>query len=269
MKQPELGQKIAELRKEKGLTQEELVDLCNISVRTIQRIETGEVTPRSYTVKTILSALGHDLKDIREEEIPSKSRKRTLQLGWIFGIIYLLLGFLEGPVDMMRFSEDLTGTPGSFFFPVEDYSQSFYLLLKILVLGSYIFFIRGFVALGSRLNNSLLKIISMLLIGLMIFTIAHDITSLFWTPVDQLFVLMGISVAFGVLGVIFGISLIQIQKTLGPICLIAGILEIIAGLFFVFIHPAGLPIQMLAGLLQVIILYQAIPPTKPATVQLA
>ncbi|MFO7721231.1 MAG: helix-turn-helix transcriptional regulator [Gillisia sp.] len=33
MKQPELGRKISELRKEKGLTQEELVDKCNISVR--------------------------------------------------------------------------------------------------------------------------------------------------------------------------------------------------------------------------------------------
>ena len=53
MKQPELGKKISELRKEKGLTQEELVDKCNISVRTLQRIESGEVTPRSYTLKTI------------------------------------------------------------------------------------------------------------------------------------------------------------------------------------------------------------------------
>src|SRR5512133_3158708 len=56
MKQPELGRRITELRKGKGLTQEELVDKCNISVRTLQRIEAGEVTPRSYTVKTILLA---------------------------------------------------------------------------------------------------------------------------------------------------------------------------------------------------------------------
>lgn len=38
MKQPELGKRISELRKEKGLTQEELVEKCNINVRTIQRI---------------------------------------------------------------------------------------------------------------------------------------------------------------------------------------------------------------------------------------
>jgi transcriptional regulator with XRE-family HTH domain len=44
MKQPELGRKIAELRKAKGLTQEELVEKCNIRVRTLQRIESGEVS---------------------------------------------------------------------------------------------------------------------------------------------------------------------------------------------------------------------------------
>ncbi|MCS5489833.1 helix-turn-helix domain-containing protein [Algoriphagus limi] len=47
MKQPELGKKISELRKAKGMTQEELVEKCNLNVRTIQRIEAGEVTPRS------------------------------------------------------------------------------------------------------------------------------------------------------------------------------------------------------------------------------
>lgn len=41
MKQPELGKYIAGLRETKGLTQEELVSRCNISVRTLQRIESG------------------------------------------------------------------------------------------------------------------------------------------------------------------------------------------------------------------------------------
>ena len=55
MNQPDLGKKIAELRKAKGFTQEELVEKCNLSVRTLQRIESGEVTPRSYTVKIIFA----------------------------------------------------------------------------------------------------------------------------------------------------------------------------------------------------------------------
>lgn len=63
MNQPELGKKIAELRKAKGLTQEELVGKCNINVRTLQRIESGEVTPRSYTVKIIFAALDYNIFD--------------------------------------------------------------------------------------------------------------------------------------------------------------------------------------------------------------
>lgn len=60
MRQPDLGRKIAELRKAQGLTQEELVEKCNLSVRTLQRIESGEVTPRSYTIKIIFSTLRYD-----------------------------------------------------------------------------------------------------------------------------------------------------------------------------------------------------------------
>jgi len=73
MKQPELGRKISELRKEKGLTQEELVDKCNISVRTLQRIESGEVTPRSYTVRTIMAALEYDLARISDKDDKEKN----------------------------------------------------------------------------------------------------------------------------------------------------------------------------------------------------
>lgn len=53
----ELSQKIVTARKKKGLTQEQLADLTNITVRTIQRIESGESTPRSYTLKAIADAL--------------------------------------------------------------------------------------------------------------------------------------------------------------------------------------------------------------------
>ena len=66
MKQPELGRKIAEIRKTKGLTQEELVDVCNLNVRTLQRIESGEVTPRSYTLKIISEALDFNMNELTE-----------------------------------------------------------------------------------------------------------------------------------------------------------------------------------------------------------
>jgi transcriptional regulator with XRE-family HTH domain len=61
MVQPNLGKKIAELRKAKSFTQEELAEKCNINVRTLQRIESGEVTPRSYTSKLIFTSLDFNL----------------------------------------------------------------------------------------------------------------------------------------------------------------------------------------------------------------
>jgi len=63
IQQPELGKKIADYRKSKGFTQEELVEKCNLSVRTLQRIEAGEVTPRSYTVKLIFEVLELDFEN--------------------------------------------------------------------------------------------------------------------------------------------------------------------------------------------------------------
>jgi len=63
MKQPELGKKIADLRKAQGLTQEELVERCNVSVRTLQRIESGEVEPRSHTIRVIFAALDYKVYD--------------------------------------------------------------------------------------------------------------------------------------------------------------------------------------------------------------
>ena len=57
IKQPELGKTISDYRKAKGFTQEDLVEKCNLSVRTLQRIESGEVTPRIVTVKLIFEAL--------------------------------------------------------------------------------------------------------------------------------------------------------------------------------------------------------------------
>ena len=60
MNQPDLGLKVAELRQQKGLTQERLAELCEVSLRTIQRIESGEVDPRAYTVHCLGSALDFD-----------------------------------------------------------------------------------------------------------------------------------------------------------------------------------------------------------------
>ena len=58
MNQPELGKRISELRKREQLTQVELAEKCNLNIRTIQRIESGSVEPRGYSIKVIFEVLG-------------------------------------------------------------------------------------------------------------------------------------------------------------------------------------------------------------------
>jgi len=60
MDQPDLGLKIVELRQQKGLTQEKLAEYCDVSTRTIQRIESGEVEPRSFTRNSLSNILEFD-----------------------------------------------------------------------------------------------------------------------------------------------------------------------------------------------------------------
>ncbi len=57
MNQPQLGLKVSELRQTKGFTQEQLAEKCEVSTRTIQRIESGEVDPRAYTLHCLGDAL--------------------------------------------------------------------------------------------------------------------------------------------------------------------------------------------------------------------
>lgn len=83
MKQPELGRKIAELRKAKGLTQEELVEQCRVSVRTLQRIESGEVTPRSFTVRTILAALDYSDASGTSAVVSDATSRTGISSNWL------------------------------------------------------------------------------------------------------------------------------------------------------------------------------------------
>ena len=53
----DFGKKLIEVRKQKGLTQAEVAEKCNVTIRTIQRIESGTVKPRSSTIKLIPEAL--------------------------------------------------------------------------------------------------------------------------------------------------------------------------------------------------------------------
>ena len=271
MKQPELGRKISELRMAKGLTQEELVEKCNISVRTIQRIEAGEVTPRSYTVKTILAALDYDLNKISDNgdhwvdsfigwlkrfllididvDKPSDFLIKQLNIAWIFGVFYFIIGFFEGAAEYYRFEEERM-----------IFSNSFYVIMKIFLLITFVFFQRGFIMIGGLFKNYLIKIMSIIFIFSTVLLIGYDIASIFYSSVEREFVLGGVALTFGGIGIIYGVSLNRLQKSIGKITKYAGVFEIIAGCFFLTIALSfvGHILLIPAELFEIIILFKVI-----------
>ena len=67
MNQPDLGLKVAELRGQKGMTQEQLAEFCEVSARSIQRIESGEVEPRAFTRNSLSNILEFDFGENQAE----------------------------------------------------------------------------------------------------------------------------------------------------------------------------------------------------------
>ena len=62
--QQKLGDVIRHLREERRLLQRELAERASIPVRTLGRIERGEVDLRLSTLRKIAGALQVDLKDL-------------------------------------------------------------------------------------------------------------------------------------------------------------------------------------------------------------
>jgi transcriptional regulator with XRE-family HTH domain len=98
MTQPELGKKIAELRKAKGFTQEELVEKCNLSVRTLQRIESGEVAPRTYTIRLIFTALDFNVHENPTQDFDEPKFQLSDRLSQFYGFVSEMFNFKTNPM---------------------------------------------------------------------------------------------------------------------------------------------------------------------------
>jgi uncharacterized Tic20 family protein len=61
-----IGTKISKIRKQKGMSQEELSDLSRINLRTLQRIEKDENEPRGNTLKSICDVLQLNVEDLMD-----------------------------------------------------------------------------------------------------------------------------------------------------------------------------------------------------------
>lgn len=64
-----LGKKLAALRNQKGWSQELLAENAQINLRTLQRIETGQSSPRGDTLRRLSKALETDLEVLFDEHM--------------------------------------------------------------------------------------------------------------------------------------------------------------------------------------------------------
>jgi transcriptional regulator with XRE-family HTH domain len=257
MKQPQLGQKILELRKQKGFTQEELVAQCNINVRTIQRIEAGEVTPRSYTVKIILEALGEDLKEIRKEASTEKSiifwtdkDLKNLKNSWFFGVFYAI-------ITLVWFIFEI-------YFEVTNLNQFWVLAFRVSLSIVFILtlwpFLKGYKLIAKKFTNTLL--LNAVYIYLVI-AVIMTISNLFIKGsglVNAIEIIIGIFslIIFGIGELIMGLGILKLKRELNSLSQIVGIAKIVNGglLISVILSPIALFFIIPILIFEVIFLYQ-------------
>jgi transcriptional regulator with XRE-family HTH domain len=266
IKQPQLRRKILALRQEKGLTQEKLVEQCNIFARTIRRIEAGEAKPRSYAVHSILDAPDYDLSALKNEEHPAKtdirklllsdvedSKKanyltKQLKIGFIAGIVFFLITITEMYADFKIISDN-----------AYMFNTTFYVVLKVMVLASSVFFYRGLIFVGKLFQNYLLTISTLLVLVLSVVFYLVDIVAAHTGTFDYAFIIVTESICFPLTGVFFGIALVCLRGSLKTLGLVAGILEITAAATFLAMRLGiiGVVAWSVAIVVEVVLLYRA------------
>lgn len=260
MQQPELGRRLTALRKEKNLTQEALVEKSHVSVRTIQRIENGEVLPRMSTVKILLEALGERYESFSatqtqvmetQKSILPKINRNTLLIAALAGAVYLVSEIILSAMDIAWIiSSDRAW---------EFWMNAIYVSLTVVMVASYVLFARGFIALSAVFENTLLKIAAWLLIVATFGMATLDISSLSVKDVESLLIpYAAAAVMVGAISIVFGISLIRLQDGMGMLSRIAGVLEILMGcmlvtvILFFIVYVIMIP----AVVLEILLLYR-------------
>ena len=261
MKQPELGSRLTGLRKEKSLTQEELAAKSHVSVRTIQRIEAGEVLPRMSTVRILWEALGQSLESFSTQQTktmetkaysPKNPDRNILLVAAIAGAFYLVLEII------------LSGMDVAWIFSEKDWEMwtvTIYTVLSVTMVAAYVLFIRGFIALSNVFENPLLKIGCYLMIVAVAGVSVMDITFTINQPdedVDMWFAYIPAAILMGATSLLFGVALIRLQDGMGELSRVAGILEILIGcsLVTVVLFFFSFVIMVPAVVVEILVLYK-------------
>ncbi|HFK5560752.1 TPA: helix-turn-helix domain-containing protein [Elizabethkingia anophelis] len=86
---------VQKLREEQNLTQTELAEKSGVSLRTVQRIEAGNI-PKGFTLKALAGALEVDPEDLvaKKDEVRNVERAKLINLSALLGLVIPLGGII-------------------------------------------------------------------------------------------------------------------------------------------------------------------------------
>jgi transcriptional regulator with XRE-family HTH domain len=224
MNQPELGKKINEIRNQKGITQKDLSDKCNIDIRTIQRIESGEVFPRSSTIKLIAKVLELNYIELNGKEQDSQDTSESLRIllmvSMIAGIIHLVNWLFYAPL-----------------IPHNLIHYSYNWLFSIIDVITTVFFYYGFFSIAKYFENKLLAFASsFFMIGGPVYFISTIITGALNISAGEYLSHLIVSI-LGINCIFFGFGLMKTKHNMPVLYKSAGILQFLIAPLFIL--PIG------------------------------
>ena len=253
MNQNELGMLIAQQRKRKGMTQVELANKCFITSRSLQRIEAGEVLPRSYTLQKISDVLGLIFEDLESHKklskvlLPpqtvieskfmiSKNYRSIIAFAIISGMINLFIAIAEVVISYVQFKH-YTASNAVSLMSVFVYFGSFI---------SCIVFLYGLFIVGKLNRNYFLIVGSLLFMLVMVLVKGDDVISASNSFLKTYLNRDARYFMFGTAIMLNGTGILLLRKKYGLTATIAGILDLINGLLFLWRLPFPIGLISLA-----------------------
>jgi hypothetical protein len=212
-----------------------------------------------------LDAPDYDLSALKNEEHPAKTEikelllldvedskesnylTKQLNIAFIAGIVFFLITIPEMYADFKIISDN-----------AYVLNTTFYVILKVMVIASAIFFYRGLILVGKLFQNYLLQISALLVLVLSVVFYLVDIIAVYTGTFDYTFIVVIESICFGIVGVMFGIALVRLRGSLKALGLVAGILEITAAATFltILLGIIGVVVWSVAIIVEVVLLYK-------------
>lgn len=187
--------------------------------------------------------------ETHQSTLPTTNRN-TLLIAILAGSVYLVTEIILGTMDIVWITDD------------RDWGfrmNAIYTSLTIVMVISFTLFARGFIALSSVFENTLLKVAGYSLVIATVGKGILDVSSLSAENIERVWIpYAGLAMLMGALGIVFGVALLRLQDGMGELSRIAGILEIVMGclLITVVLFFITYVILIPAVVIEILVLYR-------------